>query len=95
MNKKTAVNGASESPDGSATMPDHRVEATGANLQTIVGDAVTKADVGDARSVPTSISAKRRSEQFRERLDAWTRLNPVLDHEIDDSRESIYERRGE
>jgi hypothetical protein len=89
------VNGANESPYESATMSGHRVEATVADLQTIVGDAVTRADVGDLPSVPTSISAKRRSERFRERLDAWTRLHPALDHEIDDSRESIYEGRGE
>jgi hypothetical protein len=89
------MNRASESSNESAAMPDHRVEATGADLQTIAEDAVTKADVGDAPSVPTSISARRRSERFRERLNAWTRLHPVLDPEIDDSRESIYEGRGE
>ncbi len=30
---------------------------------------------------------------FRARLDAWIALHPVLNHNVDDSRESIYEGR--
>lgn len=38
---------------------------------------------------------KRSHEEFKKRMEAWIRLHPVLDHAIDDSRESIYEGRGE
>lgn len=38
---------------------------------------------------------KMSHEAFRQRIDAWIALHPVLDHEIDDSREAIYEGVGE
>lgn len=38
---------------------------------------------------------KMSHEEFRQRLDAWIARHPVLDHEIDDSREAIYEGCGE
>lgn len=68
-----------------------RAEALGEDLATYVRQVVTES-VNETVDPP---KPKRSAEEFARRLDAWTALHPVLDHAIDDSRESIYEGRGE
>lgn len=70
-----------------------RAEAAGEDLATFVRDIVTEnVAAQDSERRPHS---QRSPEEFARKLDEWTALHPVLDHEIDDSRESIYEGRGE
>lgn len=48
--------------------------------------------------VPQTASIRPRKtshEEFRQRLDAWISLHPRVAHELDVSRESVYEGRGE
>lgn len=44
-----------------------------------------------ARPIPKKLS----KEEFAQRLKAFTKLHPQVTHFVDDSRESIYEGRGE
>ena len=43
----------------------------------------------------TELQPRLGSEGFPERLAAWIKLHPILDHPVDDSRESIYAGCGE
>ncbi len=66
----------------------------GKTLTTLVCEILTTnlAAQGKTRHRPRR---RRSPEEFARRLDLWIKLHPVLDHAIDDSRESIYEGRGE
>ncbi|MDZ4688491.1 MAG: hypothetical protein SH850_25735 [Planctomycetaceae bacterium] len=66
--------------------------AAGQDVAAFVTDVVAERLAEDEKSVP-----KRRVSRagFAERLAAWIKLFPVLDHPIDDSRESIYAGCGE
>lgn len=58
------------------------------------GKSLPNRDVTDreADQLPKAARRRKRShEVFKQRVDAWIALHPVLDHEIDDSREAIYE----
>ncbi len=69
-----------------------RAAATGKDVATYVQDVVAESLVQDAEAV----QARRLSpSEFAERLESWIALHPILDHAIDDSRESIYAGRGE
>ena len=48
-----------------------------------------------ADEVPPKRSRRVTPEEFERRTSEWIKLHPVLDHPIDDSRESFYEGRGE
>ncbi len=66
--------------------------AAGKDVSAFIREVVTEKLV----SVPKPVRQRRMShEAFARRLDEWIALHPVLDHAIDDSRESIYEGRGE
>jgi len=68
-----------------------RAEAAGTDLATFVRQVVTECAVeGDEPSQPPTAPA-----EFARRLEAWIALHPVLDHAIDDGRESFYADRGE
>jgi hypothetical protein len=69
-----------------------RAAAAGEDLETFVSHVVAE-EVADEVQRPRK--KKTSSEGFAQRLDAWTKLHPVLDRPIDDSRESIYAGRGE
>ncbi len=66
--------------------------AHGRDVDTYVKDLVTESL---ADEVETRKKRATRRGTFAERLDAWIARHPVLDHPVDDSRESIYEGRGE
>ena len=68
-----------------------RAAAAGQDLETFVSHVVTEEVVDDLERLRKK---KVSPEKFAERLDAWAKLHPVLDHAIDDSRESIYAGRG-
>jgi hypothetical protein len=68
-----------------------RAAAAGEDLSTFVRHVVTESLTFDAEPVTRATSP----EEFARRLQAWIDLHPILDHEIDDSRESIYSGRGE
>lgn len=68
-----------------------RATAAGIDLETFVRQVVIDSLVKDSSRPAAQASAAK----FERRLEAWTALHPVLDHAIDDSRESIYEGRGE
>lgn len=70
-----------------------RAEAAGEDLAAYVQQFVIQ-NVTET-VVPLKVKVRRSAEEFAKHLDAWTALHPVLDHPIDDSRDSIYEGRGE
>ncbi len=72
-----------------------RAAAAGKDLSAFVAAVVTEAVAEELEPAHPTESAARRAAQFRERLESWTDLHPVLDHVIDDSREAIYAGRGE
>ena len=63
-----------------------RAAAERTDLATFVTRIVAESVVDEER--PTN--KKRSPEEFARRLDAWIAMHPVLDHVIDDSRESFY-----
>ena len=68
-----------------------RAEASGQDPATIVRQFVIESLEDEVdRPIP-----QRSVEEFTKRLQAWIKLHPVLDHAVDDSRESIYAGRGE
>lgn len=69
-----------------------RAAAAGMDVGLFIREFVT--DNLIAKSEPAR-KRKMSHEEFRQRLDAWIARHPVLDHEIDDSREAIYEGCGE
>jgi plasmid stability protein len=69
-----------------------RAAAAGMDLETFVTNVVTEEVAEEPMPTPR---ASRSSAKYAERLKAWIDLHPVLDHVIDDSRESIYAGRGE
>ena len=76
-------------PDEIESAIRRRAAAVGKDLATFVAEIVTEQmSEGEPK-------AKVSPEIFAERSVAWIRLHPVLDHVIDDSRESIYAGRGE
>lgn len=73
-----------------------RAAAAGLDLETFVTNVVTEEVTEEVAEEPTpKPRAARSSAKYAERLKAWIDLHPVLDHVIDDSRESIYAGRGE
>ena len=69
-----------------------RAAAAGKDVSLFIREFVTE----HLRPKPEPTRKRKMShEEFQQRLDAWTMLHPVLDHEIDDSREAIYEGCGE
>lgn len=69
-----------------------RAAATGQDMETFVAKVLTDEVADDLKPRRKS---KISPEEFARRTDAWIKLHPVLDHAIDDSRESIYAGRGE
>lgn len=71
--------------------------ATGKDLATYVQDVVTESLVQDDLVQDDEAVPVRRPSpaEFAQRLESWIALHPILDHAIDDSRESIYAGRGE
>ena len=68
-----------------------RAVASGEDLETYLQQLVANSLIEESEvKLP-----RRSSAGFEQRLDAWIALHPQLDHPIDDSRESIYEGRGE
>ncbi len=65
--------------------------AVGKDVATFVQEIVTE-QVAEIESESTANNSR---EGFAERSAAWIKLHPVLDHAIDDSRESIYSGREE
>ena len=70
----------------------HRAAAAGKDLATYVQDVVAESLLDGDQTLPHQQSTPI---EFERRLNAWIALHPVLDHAIDDSRESIYAGRGE
>jgi hypothetical protein len=68
-----------------------RASAAGVDLETYVTNIV-KEEIAVAPEVKSPVPPP---SSYAERLQAWIALHPVLDHPIDDSRESIYAGRGE
>lgn len=69
----------------------HRAAAAGQDVATFVKEVVAEHLAEEEECFPP----QPQQEDFAEWLSAWIKLHPVLDHAIDDSRESIYEGRGE
>lgn len=69
-----------------------RAAAQGRDVNTYVKEIVTES-LADEVEIRQKRAARRGT--FAERLDAWIARHPVLDRPVDDSRESIYEGRGE
>ncbi len=69
----------------------HAAQA-GIDIPTFVQRIVTEQLTEESLPVPANDQSY---EAFEKRFDAWIARHPVLDHEIDDSRESIYEGCGE
>jgi plasmid stability protein len=64
-----------------------RAAASGQDVESFVRKVVAESLSEDSGTVPTSdLSAA----EFRSRLEAWIASHPVLDHAVDDSRDSIY-----
>lgn len=68
-----------------------RAAASGEDLETYVRQLVANSLIEESEVVPP----RRSAAEFEQRLDAWIATLPRVDHEIDDSRESIYEGCGE
>ena len=66
-----------------------RAAMSGRDIAAIVQEVVAES-LSEA-----SDSSSTQGGDFAQWLDAWIALHPVLDHAIDDSRESIYAGRGE
>ncbi len=79
------------SPETERTLRD-RAAAAGQDLATFVKEAIAEKLEQEEKEQP-SLPASH--AEFRKRLADWIELHPVLDHAVDDSRESIYEGRGE
>lgn len=78
-------------PDDIARKLRDRAATSGQDVATVVREVVAES-LSEAED--SSDKAQARGD-FAEWLDAWIALHPVLDHAIDDSRESIYAGRGE
>lgn len=68
-----------------------RAAAAGQDVEAFVHQVVTESLEGELS--PSMEPDTSRS--FRERIDSWIALHPVLDHPVEDSRESIYSGRDE
>ena len=68
-----------------------RAAATGQDVESVVRQLVTES-LQDSESVPPESA---NPSEFARRLELWIALHPVLQHAIDDSRESIYAGCGE
>lgn len=77
------------SPDLEARLTQ-RATATGRSV-----DAVAIEALRDALSADTNVNPERDREAWRSRLEAIIDRHPAVDHFVDDSRDSIYEGRGE
>lgn len=71
-----------------------KAEAAGKDVSKFVEEFLAENIADDSAETPPGGGA-RRTGTFRQRLESWIALHPVLDHEIDDSRESIYEGQDE
>ena len=78
-------------PDEFENVLRRRAAAAGTDLATFICQVVIESLVDEDKDQPRTISPA----EFSRRLDSWIALHPVLDHPIDDSRESIYAGRGE
>ena len=79
-----------ELPEELDAVVRRRAAAAGQDVSTFLRQMVEE-NLAEEEEVASSQSV----EDFAKRLDAWIALHPVLDHAIDDSRESIYSGRGE
>ena len=77
-------------PDEFENVLSRRAATAGTDLATFVRQVVTESLIDADEDQPRTISPA----EFSRRLDSWIALHPVLDHPIDDSRESIYAGRG-
>lgn len=75
-----------EIPDEIGLELRRRATAAGKDLASFIGQVV----VESAEAQPSSHWDPKRVANFERRLDAWTSLHPILDHAIDDGRESFY-----
>ena len=66
--------------------------AAGQDVSAFVLQAVAEKLIDSA---PSNSSAVQKKDNWREQLDAFINLHPVVMHFVDDSRESIYAGRGE
>lgn len=78
-------------PDDIARKLHERAANTGQDVATVVREVVAESLSGSEDSTAQA----QATGDFADWLDAWIALHPVLDHAIDDSRESIYAGRGE
>ena len=69
-----------------------RAAAVGQDVESFVHQVVAESLEGEDFKAPAGPEA---SQSFRERIESWIALHPVLDHPVDDSRESIYSGRDE
>jgi plasmid stability protein len=67
-----------------------RAAATGRSVDDVAIEALR-----DALSADAAINPERDHEAWRARLQAIIDRHPAVDHFVDDSRDSIYEGRGE
>ncbi len=81
------------------TLPDHleealraRAAAAGQGVDAFVRQVVTDSL---ARDDSEQSAATRPASDFAQRIESWIALHPVLNHSIDDSRESLYAGREE
>lgn len=73
-----------------------RAAAEGKDISTYVSEVVAeRLALPDASITETPRPAKRSADGFAESLQAWIDLHPRTGRPVDDSRESIYEGRGE
>ena len=79
-----------EVPSNLELLLRERAEEEGVPVEAIVLAAVT-----DKLRNTTVASPSYTADQFSNWLAAWANRFPKLDHVVDDSRESIYEGRGE
>lgn len=79
-----------ELPANLETVLRHRAALSGKDLASYV-EEVVRGSVAEDDETAYQMSP----DEFARRLDQWIALHPVLDHVVDDSRESIYAGRGE
>lgn len=89
---ETAVNVNVEIPPSFEPILLQRAAAAGKEVGLFIREFVTENLI--ARLEPVR-KRKMSHEEFRQRLDAWIARQPVLDHDVDDSLEAIYEGCGE
>lgn len=77
-----------ELPSELESLLRRRAEVTGVDVST-VACAVLAENLGHELQ-PDRATNQRSPEEFERRLRAWIAMHPVVNHFVDDSRESIY-----